>query len=208
MCGGTGMYIEAVLKGYKLLHVPPDHAVRKDLEKKSLEELKKILRSYASRLHNTTDLTSKKRTIRAIEIAKYYQEHPRNDIAYPAINPLILGISFDRPVQRRRITERLKKRFDEGMVDEVKSLMNKGLSADDLVYYGLEYKYITQYLTGQYTYDEMFEKLNTAIHQFAKRQMTYFRRMEKNGLKIHWIDGHISLDEKLRRTDQIIAGGN
>ncbi len=208
LCGGTGMYIEAVLKGYKLVHVPPDETLRAALESRTLEELKEMLYSYANQLHNTTDLTSKKRAIRAIEIAKYYAEHPQEDLSYPTINPLILGIKFDRPAQRRRITQRLKSRLENGMIEEVKILMKSGLSKEDLMYYGLEYKYLALYLTGEITYDQMFEKLNTAIHQFAKRQMTYFRRMQKNGLEIHWLDGHMSLEEKLRRTDEIISQWN
>ncbi len=205
LCGGTGMYIEAVLQGYKLIHVPPDEVLRNELRSKSLEELKDILYTYTDQLHNTTDLTSKKRAIRAIEISKHYAEHPQKDMAYPSIKPLILGIKFDRPAQRKRITERLKSRLENGMIEEVESLMKNGLSKDDLMYYGLEYKYLALYLTGELNYDQMFEKLNTAIHQFAKRQLTYFRRMQKKGLKIHWIDGHMSMEEKLQRTNRILS---
>jgi len=208
LCGGTGMYIEAVLKGYKLIHVPPDEELRAALESRGLDELKEILFSYTNQLHNTTDLTSKKRAIRAIEIAKYYAEHPKEDLSYPTINPLILGIKFDRPTQRKRITERLKSRLESGMIEEVENLMETGLSKDDLMYYGLEYKYLALYLTGELSYDQMFEKLNTAIHQFSKRQMTYFRRMQKNGLDINWLDGNMSMEEKLRRTDEIISRWN
>ncbi|MGM0496474.1 MAG: tRNA (adenosine(37)-N6)-dimethylallyltransferase MiaA [Bacteroidota bacterium] len=208
LCGGTGMYIEAVLKGYKLIHVPPDEELRTRLKSKTLEELKEILLSYTDQLHNTTDLTSKKRAIRAVEIAKYYADHPEQDLSYPTIRPLILGIKFDRPTQRKRITRRLESRLENGMIEEVENLMKSGLSKDDLMYYGLEYKYLALYLTGELTYNQMFEKLNTAIHQFAKRQITYFRRMQKNGLDIHWLDGHMSMEEKLRRTDEIISQWN
>jgi len=208
LCGGTGMYIEAVLQGYKLIHVPPDEKLRNELQSKSLDELKQILQSYTDQLHNTTDLTSKKRAVRAIEISKHYAEHPEEDMSYPSIEPLILGVKFDRPAQRRRITERLKSRLENGMIEEAESLMKSGLSKEDLMYYGLEYKYLALYLTGDLSYEQMFEKLNTAIHQFAKRQMTYFRRMQKKGLKIHWIDGYMSIDEKLQRTNQILSEWN
>ncbi|SRR6056297_660396 len=205
LCGGSGMYIEAVLKGYKLIHVPPDLGLREKLNKESLPELTKKLKSYKTDLHNTTDLISKKRVIRAIEIAKYYSEHRDTDISYPKIKPLIFGVIFDRSVQRKRITLRLKERFEEGMIDEVRSLLDQGVMSEDLVYYGLEYKFITQYLIGELSYDEMFSQLNTAIHQFAKRQMTWFRRMERNGFQIHWIDGHLLMEEKLRKARKIIS---
>jgi len=204
LCGGTGMYIDAVLQGYKLIQVPPDEHLRNELHSKSLDELKQILFSYTDRLHNTTDLTSKKRAIRAIEISKYYAEYPQEDLSYPSIKPFILGVKFDRPAQRKRITERLKSRLEKGMVKEAESLMKYGLSKEDLMYYGLEYKYLALYLTGELNYDQMFEKLNTAIHQFAKRQMTYFRRMQKKGLKIHWIDGHLSMEEKMQNARKIL----
>jgi len=204
LCGGTGMYIEAVLKGYKLIHVPPDHALREELNKRSLEELTNMLLDYKKNLQNTTDLVSKKRVIRAIEIAKYYSENSGVDFSYPQIKPLIFGIKFDRPTQRKRITTRLKERLEEGMIEEVIKLMNKGVSAEDLIYYGLEYKYITKYLTGELSYDEMFTQLNTSIHQFAKRQMTWFRRMERKGFNIHWIDGHLPLQDKLIKARKII----
>jgi tRNA dimethylallyltransferase len=199
------MYIEAVLKGYKLIHVPPDHEFREELKKYSLGELTEMLLSYKTNLHNTTDLVSRKRVIRAIEIAKYYSENPEKDFSYPEIKPLIFGIRFDRPSQRKRITRRLEERLEEGMIEEVESLLEKGISSDDLIYYGLEYKFITQYLKGDLTYHEMFSKLNTAIHQFAKRQMTWFRRMERNGFQIHWIDGHLPMEEKLRKARRIIS---
>ncbi|MCF8335591.1 MAG: tRNA (adenosine(37)-N6)-dimethylallyltransferase MiaA [Bacteroidales bacterium] len=197
LCGGSGLYIEAVLKGYKLIHVPPDHELRRSLYKKPLRELREILVSYRQNLHNTTDITSVKRAVRAIEIAKYYYEHPEIDFDYPDINPFIFGIVFDRPTQRSRITWRLKQRLENGMVEEVEHLMKNGLSRKDLEYYGLEYKYVVKYLAGELSYEAMFEQLKTAIHQFAKRQMTWFRRMERNGMQIHWIDGHLPLKNKL-----------
>ena len=204
LCGGTGMYIEAVLKGYKLLPVSPDHSFRAELEHYDHEELKVMLRSMSTSLHNTTDLTSKKRTIRAIEIAKYYKENPDLDMDFPAINPFIFGISFERTIQRQRITERLKQRLEEGMVEEVQSLINEGTPVDDLVYYGLEYKYLALYVKGELSYDEMFRQLNTAIHQFAKRQMTWFRKMERNGTKIHWLKGEWPMEEKLSRAYELL----
>lgn len=208
LCGGTGMYIEAVLKGYKLLPVPPDNKLRNDLNNYSHEELKQILFSCNVQLHNTTDLTSKKRTIRAIEIAKHYDENPDLDYNYPDIKPVIFGVKFDRPIQRKRITERLKQRLKEGMVEEVEALLNKGIEPEDLMYYGLEYKYITLYLKGELTYNEMFNQLNTAIHQFAKRQMTWFRRMERSGTKINWIDGNLPNDKKVEIALQLIEQCN
>ena len=204
LCGGSGMYIESVLKGYRLIQVPPDHALRQELESKSLDELKEILRSEASRLHNTTDLTSKKRAVRAIEIARYYTIHPEIDVSFPEIHPLIFGVKYDRPAQRSRITERLKARLEEGLVEEVDSLIDEGLSPDDMEYYGLEYRYVGRYLAGMLSWDEMFGELNTAIHQFAKRQMTWFRRMERNGFNIHWLEGHLEMDEKLRLAGKLL----
>ncbi len=204
LCGGSGLYIEAVLKGYKLIHVPPDPELRKSLYEKPLTELKDILLSYRQNLHNTSDLTSVKRAVRAIEIAKYYSEHPEIDFDYPEIKPFIFGIAFDRPVQRQRITERLRERLEEGMIEEVEHLMKNGLSGSDLEYYGLEYKYVVKYLTGELSYPQMFEQLNTAIHQFAKRQMTWFRRMERNGMKIHWIDGNLPLEEKMKQAKELL----
>ncbi|MFP4620452.1 MAG: tRNA (adenosine(37)-N6)-dimethylallyltransferase MiaA [Bacteroidales bacterium] len=205
LCGGSGLYIEAVLKGYKLIHVPPDHELRNVLYGKPLDELKEILLSYRQNLHNTTDLTSVKRAVRAIEIAKYYSEHPEIDFEYPDIHPFIFGIAFDRPTQRRRITERLKHRLENGMIEEVEYLMKKGLSSTDLEYYGLEYKYVVKYIVGELTYEAMFGQLNTAIHQFAKRQMTWFRKMERNDMKIHWIDGYLTLEDKLDKAKALLS---
>lgn len=203
LCGGTGMYIEAVLKGYKLIQVPDNLELREKLENKSLEELSQILTSY-KRMHNSSDIDTKKRAIRAIEIEDYYQNNPEFTTDYPDINSLLIGVKFDRDSRRRRITQRLKQRLDEGMVEEAQKLLNSGVPAETLIYYGLEYKFLTLYLTKQISYNEMVEKLNTAIHQFAKRQMTWFRRMEKNGFKIHWLDGYAPMNEKTERVLNLI----
>ena len=204
ICGGTGLYIEAVLKGYKLIAVPTNEALRATLEGKSLEELSSILKTYKE-LHNTTEVDTSKRAIRAIEIEDYYKTNPTIDTYYPDINPLIVGIKFEREERRERITQRLHARFEEGMLDEVRGLLNSGISAEDLIYYGLEYKYMTQHLTGEISYDYMVEKLNISIHQFAKRQMTWFRKMEKDGFNIHWLDGHMSTEEKVERVKELYS---
>jgi len=198
LCGGTGMYIEAVLKGYKLVNVPVDEQLRAELQEKSIAELIEILSSYKE-IHNNSDIENKKRAIRAIEIEMYYAAHPEVDFSFPTINSFILGIKFDRNSVRRRITQRLKQRLNEGMVDEVKQLLVDGLKPEQLIYYGLEYKYLTQYIIGEISFDEMFQQLNTSIHQFSKRQMTWFRRMERNGMKIHWLDGYLPMEEKIER---------
>ncbi len=194
LCGGTGLYIEAVLKKYRMVPVPVNEDLRKELEGKSLIELRDILRAFR-KLHNTTDTATVSRAIRSIEIETFYKNNPDIIPDLPEIRPLIIGINIDRQTRREKITERLKKRLDEGMIDEVKSLMDKGLTAEDLIYYGLEYKYVTLYLTGEMTYNEMFGKLNTSIHRFAKRQMTWFRGMERRGIKINWLDA-LEPDEK------------
>lgn len=196
VCGGTGMYLEAVLKGYKLIAVPKDEAFRLEMEKKEMSELEAILRSYKE-VHNTSDLETKKRAIRAIEIERYYAANPEIDMEYPSMNPLLVGIKFDRESRRDRISLRLKQRLKEGMIEEVQGLLKSGVSAENLIYYGLEYKFLTQYVTGQITYDEMFSGLEIAIHQFAKRQMTWFRKMERSGSDIKWLDGYMPLDEKI-----------
>jgi len=201
MCGGSGMYLEAILKGYRLIQVPVNEERRCELQLLSLEELTKILKHYKS-INNTSDTENKKRAIRAIEIEEFCLAHPETDLSFPPINSLIVGVKFDRDSRRRRITERLKQRLDNGMIDEVKKLIEKGLKPDDLTYYGLEYKYLTLYITGKLTYEEMFSGLNTAIHQFAKRQMTWFRKMERDGFEIKWLDGYLPADEK---TDKIIS---
>jgi len=198
LCGGTGLYVEAVLKGYKLIHVPANEELRKDLEGKNLKELTRILEQMKD-LHNTTDVETVRRAVRAIEIETYYQNNPKLDSYYPEINSLLVGVKFDRDSRRRRITARLKERFENGMLEEVKGLIDGGVKPEDLIYYGLEYKFITQHIIGELTYDEMFEGLNIAIHQFAKRQMTWYRKMERHGMKIHWLDGYIPLDEKIEK---------
>lgn len=195
-CGGSGMYLEAVLKGYKLTHVPSDQARRTELAKLSLEELAAVLRGYKT-VHNSSDTETRNRAIRAIEIEEYLLAHPGSDFDFPEINSLIVGVQFDRDTRRERITSRLKQRIDDGMITEVQGLLGNGLKPDDLIWYGLEYKYITLYLTGQLTKDEMFERLNIAIHQFAKRQMTWFRKMEREGFQIHWLDGEADMEDKI-----------
>ncbi len=196
LVGGTGMYIEAVSKGYKLINVPVDEELREELEKMDISDLIEILKDLKPEQHNTTDQKHKKRIIRAIEIAKYYQSHDEIDTDYPAINQLVFGIKYDRHSRRGRITERLKARIDAGLIEEVEQLLKK-ISPEDLIFYGLEYKYITLFINGKLSKEEMVKKLEIAIHQFAKRQMTWFRKMEKQGTKIYWIDGNKSLNEKI-----------
>ncbi len=187
LCGGTGLYIEAVLKGYKLIRVPDNPELRDSLKDKSMEELAEQLMSF-KKLHNTTDLKHRKRLIRAIEIETYYTGHPEMEEDIPLIRPLIFGTKISREERRRRITERLKIRLDEGMLDEVRALLAGGVDKETLIYYGLEYKYLVMFLDGELNYEEMFRQLETAIHRFAKRQMTWFRGMEKRGFTIHWLD--------------------
>lgn len=196
MCGGSGLYLESVLKNYKLIRVPVNEELRAGLESKTLSELTLILRKYKNYLHNQTDTDSHKRAIRAIEIEEYYLANPDIETGMPEINSLVIGVKYDRNSRRKRITIRLKERLKKGMLDEVEYLLNSGLTPEQLTYYGLEYKYMTQYICGLLTYNEMFDGLNTAIHQFAKRQMTWFRRMEKQGINIHWLDGYMPLEEK------------
>ena len=203
LCGGTGLYIEAVLKGYKLSPVPQNAGLRQQLEGKTLAELTQMLSELKSRtgsnMHNTTDVDSCQRAIRAIEIETYNLEHPTPRRELPPVDSLIIGINIDRELRREKITRRLKARLEEGMVDEVKALLDEGIPAEDLIYYGLEYKFLTEYLTGQLSYDEMFSRLEIAIHQFAKRQMTWFRGMERRGFKINWIDATLPMEEKIKR---------
>ena len=194
MCGGSGLYVESVLKGYRLLPVPENPALRAKLEEKSLEELTALLATY-KQLHNNTDTDNKKRAIRAIEIEEYYRTCPVEERYFPQINALTIGVQVDREVRRERISRRLLERLDCGMVDEVRGLLDSGLQPDQLIYYGLEYKYLTLYLTGAMGYDEMVSGLEIAIHQFAKRQMTWFRGMEKRGVDIHWVDASRPLPE-------------
>lgn len=208
LCGGTGLYIEAVLKGYKLSPVPQNQELRDSLEGKTLEELTAILAELKQRsgsvMHNKTDVDSCQRAIRAIEIETYNIEHPMPLRELPPIDSLIVGVNIDRDLRREKITRRLKARLDEGMVDEVRGLMAEGILAEDLIYYGLEYKYLTEYIIGKLSYDEMFRQLEIAIHQFAKRQMTWFRGMERRGFTIHWIDATLPMDEKVEQILQMI----
>jgi len=199
MCGGSGLYLEAVLKNYKMIQVPINETLRQMLEGKSLDELTDILKNYKSDLHNQTDIENEKRAIRAIEIEEYYLSKPEMNTGMPDIRSLVVGVQFDRQTRRKRITSRLRQRLREGMLDEVQRLLDSGLTPEQLTYYGLEYKFMTQHLTGELTYQEMFDGLNVAIHQFAKRQMTWFRRMEKQGIEIRWLDGFMPLDEKIAR---------
>lgn len=204
MCGGTGLYIEAVLKQYKLINVPVNDTLRNQLKGKTLEELTAILAGY-KKLHNDTDTDTIPRAIRAIEIEHYYQIHQEIELNLPKIRPLVMGINIDREARRKKITHRLKERLQQGMIEEVKSLLDQGLTPDDLIYYGLEYKYITLHITGQLTFDQMFEQLNVAIHQFAKRQMTWFRGMERKGTTIHWMDAFEPVEERIARVEKLLS---
>ena len=201
LCGGTGMYIESVLKGYRLIPVPENQELREKLADKSLDELTQMLAGY-KKLHNSTDVDTVKRAIRAIEIEEYYLQTEVDTRPFPKLKSLIIGVDIDREHRREKISRRLRQRLDEGMVDEVRRLLDKGVSAENLVYYGLEYKYLTLYATGQLAYEDMVSQLEVAIHQFAKRQMTWFRGMERRGFTIHWIDAMRPLEEKV---DSILA---
>jgi tRNA dimethylallyltransferase len=204
LCGGTGMYIESVLKGYRLMPVPENPELRERLADKSLAELTEMLSQYKN-LHNSTDVDTVKRAIRALEIEVYYAEHPVEEREFPEIKSLIVGIDIDRELRRQKITRRLKQRLDDGMVDEVRRLIDSGVKPDDLIYYGLEYKYLTLYATDQLSYDEMFSQLETAIHQFAKRQMTWFRGMERRGIKIEWLDAALPTAEKVELVKRLLG---
>lgn len=204
LCGGTGMYIESVLKGFKLPAVPENKELRKKLKDKSLEELTEILKKYKP-LHNSTDLDSAKRAIRAIEIEEYTKNQPADYNEFQAVKSLIIGVDIERELRRHRISNRLKARLEEGMINEVKSLLDKGVSAEDLIYYGLEYKFLTQYLIGEISYDEMFSQLEIAIHQFAKRQMTWFRGMERRGFNIRWLDYNLPTNEKISLIKRLLT---
>lgn len=208
LCGGTGLYIESVLKGYHLSPVPQNPELRKALEGKSLDELTNMLRQLkaktGSNMHNTTDVDSCQRAIRAIEIETYNLDHPTDNRDFPAIDSVIVGVGIDRVARREKITSRLRKRLDNGMVEEIRGILDKGVKADDLIYYGLEYKYVTEYVIGKLTYEEMFRQLEIAIHQFAKRQMTWFRGMERRGATIHWIDAALSMEEKVKETIRLL----
>lgn len=204
LCGGTGLYVESILRGFNLVPVPENADLRVSLSGKTLDELTEILKGYKI-LHNTTDVDTVNRAIRAIEIEEYMCQHPVEKRSFPALNALIIGIDVDRDVRRQRISRRLKQRLDEGMIEEVRALLKEGVSADDLIYYGLEYKYLTLYVLGRLSYDEMYRQLEIAIHQFAKRQMTWFRGMERRGLKIHWLDEALSVPEKVEQIKVLMS---
>jgi tRNA dimethylallyltransferase len=204
LCGGTGMYVEAILKGFNLIPVPENKALREQLSDKTLQELAEILSSYKN-LHNVTDLDTTKRAIRAIEIEEYKRTHQVEERPFPKLNALVVGIDVDRDTRRERITRRLKQRLEDGMLDEIRGLLAEGIPADDLIYYGLEYKFLTQYIIGELSYDDMFRKLEIAIHQFAKRQMTWFRGMEKRGIPIYWLPEKWSMEEKLKTIMQRLS---
>jgi tRNA dimethylallyltransferase len=208
LCGGTGLYIEAVLKGYKLSPVPQNPDLRQQLEGKTLDELTQLLAALKAKtgsvMHNKTDVDSCQRAIRAIEIESYNLEHPVPLRELPPVDSLIIGVNIDREARREKITRRLKARLEEGMVDEVRGLLDEGIPAEDLIYYGLEYKFVTEYVTGKTTYDEMFTRLEIAIHQFAKRQMTWFRGMERRGFTIHWIDALRPMEDKVGKILEIV----
>lgn len=201
LCGGTGLYIEAVLKGYSLSPVPQNPELRKELEEKSLEELTAMLVELKAKnhsvMHNKTDVDSCQRAIRAIEIETYNLTKPTEERQCPPIDSLIIGVDINREMRRKKITNRLKARLEEGMVDEIAGLLKRGIPAEDLIYYGLEYKFVTEYLIGKLSYDEMFRQLEIAIHQFAKRQMTWFRGMERRGFTIHWVNASQKMEDKV-----------
>jgi len=197
LCGGSGLYIESVLKKYHLTQVPRNQELRRKLQGKSIEELIEILKQEKKDLHNTTDFEDTRRAIRAIEIENYIKNHPLEKSPIPKIKTLIVGIKSERDIRRQRITDRLKARLKEGMVEEVDNLLKNGITPEQLTYYGLEYKFVTLYLTGQIDYKEMYQRLEIAIHQFSKRQMTWFRGMERRGIPIHWIDSTIPLEQKM-----------
>ena len=206
MCGGSGLYVESVLRGYQMADVPENKELRLQLEGKSLEELTEMLKVYKT-LHNTTDTDTTKRAIRAIEIEEYYVKHgirPTAEGNQPLFRPLVIGVSIDRELRREKISRRLLQRLDEGMVDEVRNLLAEGIAPEDLIYYGLEYKYLTLYATGQLNYDQMVSQLEIAIHQFAKRQMTWFRGMERRGVQIHWIEATLPMEEKVNHIIELL----
>jgi tRNA dimethylallyltransferase len=203
VCGGSGMYLDSIVSGYNMYEVPPDPMLRKALGKKSLQELIEILSTFKN-LHNSTDTDTKKRVIRAIEIEHFNMSGKKNQVMFPQIKPLIIGLIFDRNKRREMISSRLKKRLKEGMVNEVKDLLDGGMAPEDLIYYGLEYKYITLYVTGKLNYVEMFRQLEIAIHQFSKRQMTWFRGMERKGIVIHWLDGELPFEQKVQRVHEML----
>ncbi|GAB4248152.1 MAG: tRNA (adenosine(37)-N6)-dimethylallyltransferase MiaA [Vicingaceae bacterium] len=197
LCGGTGMYIEAAISGYRFIKVPENKLLRAELKTKSKDQQINLLKQLKP-LHNTSDIKDDERLIRAIEIAVFEKENAKQINDYPKFNAAIFGIKIQRNQVRKKITERLKFRLENGMIEEVENLLNNGVTQEKLIYYGLEYKFLTQYVLGELSYNDMFQKLNSAIHQFAKRQMTWFRRMERNGFKINWVDYNLPLEEKLK----------
>ena len=203
LCGGTGLYLESVLKRYRLSAVPENKELRTSLEGKTLAELTSILeelkRNNGSTMHNTTDVDTAQRAIRAIEIETFNGEHPQDSADVPQIDSLVIGVAINRETRREKISRRLKSRLQEGMVEEIRGLLDSGISPDDLIYYGLEYKYVTEYVIGRISLDEMFQRLEIAIHQFAKRQMTWFRGMERRGTLIHWIDSSLPIEDKIKQ---------
>lgn len=204
LCGGTGLYIEAVLKGYKLLDVPQNPKLREQLKDKPLAELEQILAGYKV-LHNKTDVDTAQRAIRAIEIEEYYKNEAPDSNEYEPVNSLVIGIHIDRELRREKISRRLRTRLDEGMVEEVRNIIASGVAPEDLIYYGLEYKFLTLYVIGKLSYEEMITQLEIAIHQFAKRQMTWFRGMERRGCKIQWIDASLPTEEKIQKVMALLT---
>lgn len=196
LCGGSGLYLESILRGYRLLDVPQNPELRVRYASCSLEQLTRILSGY-KKLHNTTDVDTAQRAIRAIEIEEYYLKAPAQATSMPEIRSLVVGVDIERELRRERISRRLRQRLDEGMVEEVRKLLDQGVAPEDLIYYGLEYKYLTLYVMGKLSMDEMTSQLEIAIHQFAKRQMTWFRGMERRGVRIHWIPYTLTMDEKV-----------
>lgn len=207
LCGGSGLYLEAVLRGYRMAPVPENKQLRQSLEGKSLAELTEMLNDIKTRkglrMHNTTDVDTAKRAIRAIEIELYQDEHPEETEDIQPVDSLVIGLQIEVEQRRERITRRLKARFDEGMADEIRRIIDSGVAPEDLIYYGLEYKYVTEYVIGQRDFEETFRLLEIAIHQFAKRQMTWFRGMERRGVKIHWIDSQLPMEEKINKIKKI-----
>ena len=212
LCGGSGLYLEAILKGYHLSTVPPNEELRKQLNDMSHESLIQMLveiqEQLNTKMHNSTDLDSKQRTIRAIEIGKHMLTEADPKTNFPEIPSLIIGVDIDREERRRKITTRLHQRLEEGMIEEVKQLLNQGIAPEDLIYYGLEYKFVTEHIIGKLSYDEMVRQLEIAIHQFAKRQMTWFRGMERRGIKINWINASLPMEEKIEMIQTLYKEGN
>ena len=208
LCGGSGLYVESVIREYHLSPVPKNEELREELSHKSMEELTAILMDLKEKnnsdMHNKTDVDSPQRAIRAIEIEAYNLEHKTEDRYFPPIETTIIGVDIPRDERRRKISTRLKNRVDEGMVDEIKRILDSGVSAEDLIYYGLEYKYVTEYVIGKRSYEDMLKELEIAIHQFAKRQMTWFRGMERRGCKINWIDAMLPMEEKVKAIREIV----